>query len=89
MQIGKMYKPAVNHSAFRVINYPFCHVYVTDEFKSTHYPLKDLIIVVLKLSQKTYHGTNLLGKDSFRVTALLPDGRVGDIYLTESEWEQL
>ena len=42
-----------------------------------------------KWTPTTAGGAALLGSDSLRVRALLPDGMIGDIYLSESEWEQV
>lgn len=93
MQIGKMYKPAANHSHFRIFEVnPTQQVYfekLTGYSRCVRYPLKDLLFVALELSTTTAAGAALLGSDSLRVRALLPDGNIGDIYLSESEWEQV
>lgn len=51
------------------------------------YPL-DSCIVVLESHETTTSGKLLSGKTSRRLKVLLPDGKIGTMYVDTTEWEQ-
>ena len=54
----------------------------------TDYSLDDLVIVPLEIFDTSLTGL-ALDNNVQRVKALFPDGRVGMIYVNQSDWEQV
>lgn len=53
-----------------------------------YYPV-DTLIVPLEVHNTTFDGRGLRGDDSRRLKVLLTDGRIGELFVSLNDWEEV